>query len=140
MEMLSRQDAEDRVKIAGGKVMSSVSGNTTYLVLGSRLEDGRPVEETSKYRKYTELKNKGKKWPTLLTEAEFASMLPGDSKASPAMAPVTATSSTSAGSSQTASASTSQASAPAANASGTTRTSVKELSNWVDTHAPRDFG
>merc|ERR1719262_292152 len=90
---MQRADAEEKVKIAGGQVKTAVSGNTTYLVVGSRLEDGGPVEETSKYRKYLELKDnfekgKGKKCPKLLQEDELMAMLPG---ARPQQAAVTNT-------------------------------------------------
>merc|ERR1719215_1456596 len=83
---MSRVDAEEKVKAAGGKVGSGVSGNTSFLVVGSRLEDGRPVEETSKYRKYLELKEKGKKCPQLLTEEQLIAKFP----AAPAPAAVRA--------------------------------------------------
>ncbi|OLP88530.1 Replication factor C subunit 1 [Symbiodinium microadriaticum] len=76
MDAITRQDAEEKAKAAGAKVMSGVSGNVQYLVAGSRLDDGRPVEETSKYRKMMELKEKGKKHPELLTEAQFLALLP----------------------------------------------------------------
>ena len=52
MDSMTRADAEDKAKASGAKVMGSVSSNTNYLVLGSHLDDGRKVEETSKYRKY----------------------------------------------------------------------------------------
>mmetsp|Transcript_45214 Transcript_45214/g.105447 ORF Transcript_45214/g.105447 Transcript_45214/m.105447 type:complete len:798 (-) Transcript_45214:101-2494(-) len=76
MEAISRQEAEEKAKAAGAKVMSGVSGNVQYLVAGSRLDDGRPVEETSKYKKMLELKEKGKKHPELLTEEQFMALLP----------------------------------------------------------------
>lgn len=77
MEVMPRLDAEEKAKAAGAKVMGSVSGNTQYLVVGSRLDDGRAVEETSKYRKMMEMKEKGKKHPEALTEAQFVALLPG---------------------------------------------------------------
>lgn len=116
MEAFSRQDAEDKAKAAGAKVMGSVSGNTAYLVVGSRLDDGRPVEQTGKYRKYEELKAKGKKCPQLLTEQEFLKLLPG--AASPAPAPVVAQ-------------------LPPRQPSTAMATGVQQ---WVDSHAPRSFG
>ena len=39
----------------GGKVTTSVSGKTDYLICGNILEDGRQLEEGSKYRKCMEL-------------------------------------------------------------------------------------
>jgi replication factor C subunit 1 len=50
---VSREEAVDMVKILGGRVTTAVSGKTTYLVLGDILEDGRPVEEGSKYKRAT---------------------------------------------------------------------------------------
>lgn len=61
----TRQEVEDFVKVLGGKLTSAVSGRTSYLVAGSSLEDGRPIEEGSKYRN---AKSKGVK---ILGEEEF---------------------------------------------------------------------
>jgi len=52
---LSRDTATDIIKILGGKVTTSVSGKTDYLICGNILEDGRQLEEGSKYRKCMEL-------------------------------------------------------------------------------------
>ena len=52
---LSRDTAIDIIKILGGKVTTSVSGKTNYLICGNILEDGRPYMEGSKYRKCMEL-------------------------------------------------------------------------------------
>eukprot|EP00956_Cyclotella_meneghiniana_P010686 scaffold14944_cov20-Cyclotella_meneghiniana.AAC.1 len=54
-EELPRDVASDIIKMLGGRVTGSVSGKTDYLVCGSILEDGRAVEEGSKYRKCLEL-------------------------------------------------------------------------------------
>lgn len=54
-EELARDLASDLVLSLGGKVTSAVSGKTDYLVVGSILEDGREVEEGSKYRKALEI-------------------------------------------------------------------------------------
>jgi replication factor C subunit 1 len=51
MENLDRQEASEMIKTLGGRVTTNVSSKTTYLVLGSILEDGRPVEQGSKYRR-----------------------------------------------------------------------------------------
>ncbi|EJK63089.1 hypothetical protein THAOC_16273, partial [Thalassiosira oceanica] len=60
---LARDTASDLIKMLGGRVTSAVSSKTDYLVLGSVLEDGRGVEEGSKFRKTTELWNQWKsKW------------------------------------------------------------------------------
>lgn len=116
MEAMTRPDAEEKVKAAGGKVAGSVSGNTSFLVIGSRLEDGRAVEETSKYRKYLELKAKGKKCPELLTEDQLIAKLPGAVAKPPppqVSAPVP----------------------PKAAAEG----APQLQRNWVDSYAPRNF-
>mmetsp|Transcript_2489 Transcript_2489/g.5441 ORF Transcript_2489/g.5441 Transcript_2489/m.5441 type:complete len:895 (-) Transcript_2489:132-2816(-) len=144
-ESMSRQDAEDKAKAAGAKVMGSVSGNTTFLVVGSRLDDGRPVEETGKYKKYLELKeklgSKGKKHPGLLNEEQFLEKLPGSKQqSSPAtdslmgsthrdsevQLPVIGGSSQSSSSSQR---------ARAAN----TSVNTCKVGSWVDVHAPSTF-
>lgn len=75
LDGLTRDEALDKVKAAGAKVMSGLSGKTAFLVLGSHLDDGRPVEETSKYKKYLELRDKGKGCPRLLREADLLAML-----------------------------------------------------------------
>ena len=49
----------------GGFSKSAVSGKTDYLIIGSKLEDGREVTEGRKYRM---AKEKGTK---ILTEIEF---------------------------------------------------------------------
>eukprot|EP00927_Polykrikos_kofoidii_P029760 TRINITY_DN25672_c0_g1_i1.p1 TRINITY_DN25672_c0_g1~~TRINITY_DN25672_c0_g1_i1.p1 ORF type:complete len:935 (-),score=184.64 TRINITY_DN25672_c0_g1_i1:525-3281(-) len=129
MDAMTRVDAEDKAKSAGAKVMGSVSGTTRYLVVGSHLDDGRQVEETSKYKKYVELKkkveDKGKgKHPDLLTEAEFLALLGLGSDGKPLSS-----------SSQT------QSVPPPKDMTrrDDVRTSAKELASWVDLHAPRSF-
>mmetsp|Transcript_12150 Transcript_12150/g.33672 ORF Transcript_12150/g.33672 Transcript_12150/m.33672 type:complete len:1000 (-) Transcript_12150:3555-6554(-) len=55
----SREDVSDWIKILGGRVTTAVSSKTDYLLLmGDTLEDGRPTEEGSKYRKATESQSK----------------------------------------------------------------------------------
>ena len=53
MPILSRDEASEMIKILGGRVTTAVSSKTTYLVLGDVLEDGRPVEQGSKYVRAT---------------------------------------------------------------------------------------
>jgi replication factor C subunit 1 len=61
MDKVNRDDASDLIKILGGRVTSAVSGKTSYLVVGEKLEDGRDYTEGSKYRKAAgELKDKVK--------------------------------------------------------------------------------
>ncbi|KAF4746084.1 replication factor C subunit 1 [Perkinsus olseni] len=70
-----RDVAVTKAKLAGAKVTSAVSGRTTYLAVGSVLEDGRPIEEGAKFRKTQELKAAGKPGPSLLQESEFIEKL-----------------------------------------------------------------
>jgi replication factor C subunit 1 len=55
MQDLPRDDAIDYVKSYGGRVTTAVSSKTNYLVIGTILEDGRPIEEGSKFKKATEI-------------------------------------------------------------------------------------
>ena len=72
---IERDRAIDLAVVAGGKVTSAVSGKTSYLVVGSVLEDGRPIEQGSKYKKMKELQSQGKPGPSMLTEDQFLTML-----------------------------------------------------------------
>jgi replication factor C subunit 1 len=64
-ESCSREGIEDLILTHGGKVAGAVSGKTNYLVAGNLLEDGRPAQESSKY------KNAVEKKVQILTESEF---------------------------------------------------------------------
>ncbi|EER12026.1 replication factor C subunit, putative [Perkinsus marinus ATCC 50983] len=75
LERLERDLAVTKAKLAGAKVTTAVSGRTTYLVVGSVLEDGRPIEEGSKFKKTQELRAAGKPGPSLLQESEFIEKL-----------------------------------------------------------------
>lgn len=80
MDELSRPEAEEKVKQYGAKTTTTVSGKTSFLVAGSRLEGGGGsfaganmptcVEETSKYKKASEFRTQGKPIQ-ILTEPEF---------------------------------------------------------------------
>jgi replication factor C subunit 1 len=72
---IDREKAVDMAVAAGAKVTSAVSGKTSYLVVGSVLEDGRAIEEGSKYRKMKQLRSEGKAGPTMLNEEEFLNLL-----------------------------------------------------------------
>eukprot|EP00913_Durusdinium_trenchii_P000302 g276.t1 len=113
MDQMSRADAEEKAKAAGAKVLSAVSGNVQFLVVGTRLDDGRSVEETGKYRKMLELKEKGKKHPTVMTEGEFLERLPDAAAAAVPRLPIPST-----------------VTAPAG----------PSYQSWVDRWAPKSFG
>eukprot|EP00405_Crypthecodinium_cohnii_P045267 CAMPEP_0206579160 /NCGR_PEP_ID=MMETSP0325_2-20121206/32390_1 /ASSEMBLY_ACC=CAM_ASM_000347 /TAXON_ID=2866 /ORGANISM="Crypthecodinium cohnii, Strain Seligo" /LENGTH=922 /DNA_ID=CAMNT_0054084931 /DNA_START=50 /DNA_END=2818 /DNA_ORIENTATION=+ len=121
LDSMNRVDAEEKVKTYGGKVAGSVSGNTSFLVVGSHLEDGRAVEETSKYRKYLELKAKGKKFPGLLNEQELIAKFPAS--AAPAAPPVAISVNDL----------TANSKGPASEQDGPIRR------NWVDAYAPKSM-
>jgi len=53
LDSMSREDAKDKVMALGGKVTGGVSGRTNFLVVGSVLEDGRPVNESKKHKDAT---------------------------------------------------------------------------------------
>ena len=50
LDSLDRNGAEDFIKCHGGRVTGSVSGKTTYLLVGSVLEDGRAVDTSKKHK------------------------------------------------------------------------------------------
>ena len=69
-------EAERRVEAAGGKIGPSVGQRTSYLVLGWKMPDGRPAEESAKYQRFLQLRKLGKATAEVLTEADFLKMLP----------------------------------------------------------------
>lgn len=69
LDGVDRDTLEDIIKSEGGKVTSNVSGKTSYLIIGTKLEDGREVETSSKYRKAKEHKTK------IMNEAELDDFL-----------------------------------------------------------------
>eukprot|EP00918_Siedleckia_nematoides_P058410 GHVU01127505.1.p1 GENE.GHVU01127505.1~~GHVU01127505.1.p1 ORF type:complete len:250 (+),score=46.80 GHVU01127505.1:703-1452(+) len=75
-----RNEIEALARGSGFRVTSAISGQTTYLVAGSKLEDGREVRDGSKYRKATELVEKKKSNIRIIDEAEFLSLANADSK------------------------------------------------------------
>jgi len=81
---MDRDSAKALAEKAGARITSAVSGKTTYLVHGSVLEDGRPIEEGSKYKKMLDLGKKGN-GPKLLSEEEFIVMAGGDNVTTTAM-------------------------------------------------------
>jgi replication factor C subunit 1 len=59
----------------GGHVVSAVSGRTDFLVTGYILENNKPIEEGSKYKKALIQKSNGKPL-SIITEEEFFKMYP----------------------------------------------------------------
>ena len=55
-EMISRERLEAFLVQLGARVTSAVSGKTSYLIIGSKLEDGREVTTSTKYSKAKEKK------------------------------------------------------------------------------------
>jgi replication factor C subunit 1 len=68
-ESCSREGIEDLILTHGGKVAGAVSGKTNYLVAGNLLEDGRPAQESSKY------KNAVEKKVQILSETELLELI-----------------------------------------------------------------
>jgi BRCT domain type II-containing protein len=66
---LAREKLKDFIENHGGRCTGSVSGKTTHLVVGHKLEDGRDVIEGSKYKT---AKAKGIK---ILFEHEFEQLI-----------------------------------------------------------------
>jgi len=67
---MTREGIEDYIKENGGKISSTVTGKTSFLVIGDSLEDGRMVSEGSKHRVASE-----KNIP-ILSEEEFFKRFP----------------------------------------------------------------
>ena len=80
----TRDGAMALVRRHGGAARTGVSGRTTHLVVGAKLEDGRAVEEGSKYRRATTTNAETCK---VVTEAEFRALLPPASGATGAPPP-----------------------------------------------------
>ena len=51
---ITRDEVENTIKRFGGKCTGSISGKTDYLIAGFKLEDGREVSSSGKYRKAKE--------------------------------------------------------------------------------------
>mmetsp|Transcript_1767 Transcript_1767/g.2281 ORF Transcript_1767/g.2281 Transcript_1767/m.2281 type:complete len:196 (+) Transcript_1767:1174-1761(+) len=68
-ENITREKLEALIVQKGGRKTSAVSGKTSYLVAGKLLEDGREVNESSKYR------NAVSKKIEILTEEGFEKMV-----------------------------------------------------------------
>lgn len=68
-ENVTREELERFINTKGGRVTSAVSGVTNYLIAGTKLEDGRDVETSGKYRKASTLK------VPILGEVEFEQLV-----------------------------------------------------------------
>ena len=66
---ITRDRVEDFINSKGGSVKSAVSGKTSYLIVGSLMEDGREITQGGKYKK---AKDKG---IPILTELEFEAFI-----------------------------------------------------------------
>ena len=76
LSRLGREEAAQLIETKlGAKITSAVSGKTAYLVTGPSLEDGRPMEEGSKYRKVQEMITQGKEGPQIITEESLLALL-----------------------------------------------------------------
>ncbi len=58
LDSLKREEAEDLIKIGGGKCTGGVSSKTSFLLLGTALDDGRLPEEGSKYKQAVKMKTR----------------------------------------------------------------------------------
>jgi replication factor C subunit 1 len=68
-EGISREKLEEFITTHGGRCTGSVSGKTSYLIIGYKLEDNRDVTQGSKYRKAKDLGT------PILTESEFEKLI-----------------------------------------------------------------
>lgn len=68
-ENITREKLEEFINSHGARCTGSVSGKTSYLIVGYKLEDQRDVTEGSKYRKAKQLGT------PILTEADFEKLV-----------------------------------------------------------------
>ena len=66
---ISRPDLTKFIEEKGGTMVSGVSGVTSYLIAGHKLEDGREVNTSGKYKKAIEKKVR------ILTEEGFEKLI-----------------------------------------------------------------
>jgi replication factor C subunit 1 len=74
---MGREALEDLIVDNGGRVVSSVSGRTSFLVAGERLDDDRPAAESRKYRTAVD------KRVMIVSEAELLRMIEEHEQAMP---------------------------------------------------------
>lgn len=120
-ESMGREGIEEYIKERGGKISTTVTGKTNFLVIGHTLEDGRASSEGSKYRTAKEKK------VAIMTEEEFFSKYPPVPIQHPTSAPVSRAPTVSA--SSTSAASTQAPKRPNLNAG------INDL--WVDKYKPK---
>jgi replication factor C subunit 1 len=160
---MPRETAVACIKAHGGEYVSAMSGKVTRLLAGTKLEDGRPVEQSSKYQDFIKRCAEGKADLVKFTEGEFREFLANSlpkKKEEPVTSPAAAASAaaSSAGSSfvspsfatggagSAASFSSSSSSGAAANAAAAEASSSagaaavdSSSSLWVDRYKPRTF-
>ena len=71
LQLISRPQAELIIRENGGNVLKTVTGNTDFLVIGSQLQNGKPVTMGSAYKKAASLSRS----PIIVTEEEFLKMI-----------------------------------------------------------------
>ncbi|CAK9052977.1 unnamed protein product [Durusdinium trenchii] len=76
LDSIPQEEVLRRIETAGGKVGLAISQRTSYLVLGGKMPDGRPAEDSTKYQRFSDLRAKGKVQAEVLREADFLKMLP----------------------------------------------------------------
>ena len=137
MAVSGREDLEALIVAKGGRIMSSVSAKTDLLVKGDVLEDGRPVEESSKYRNAVQKKIR------ILSEEEFLSMLQEKLEKLPKTEPLKEKFSSSSSSFSSSSSSSSSSCSSSSLAATANKKVVKEEKYssesmlWVDKYKPK---
>eukprot|EP01138_Halocafeteria_seosinensis_P007906 gb/GECG01008077.1/.p1 GENE.gb/GECG01008077.1/~~gb/GECG01008077.1/.p1 ORF type:complete len:850 (+),score=148.19 gb/GECG01008077.1/:1-2550(+) len=128
---LERDEARDLILSYGGRVTTSVSKKTTYLIAGTTLETGQPVEESRKY------KDASSREIPIISEVKLLSMIrnSGNSRnsSSPKAVPPALPSSSSSKKKTS-----STASKPREYKRSKEETNSSAL--WVDFHAPQNLG
>mmetsp|Transcript_29051 Transcript_29051/g.67332 ORF Transcript_29051/g.67332 Transcript_29051/m.67332 type:complete len:777 (+) Transcript_29051:27-2357(+) len=76
LSSVPQAEVEKRIQEFGGKVGTAISQRTSILVLGGKLPDGRPAQESNKYQRFKELQAKGKVCAKILSEPDFLKLLP----------------------------------------------------------------
>ncbi len=69
MELIGREKLETFINTHGGRTTGSVSGKTTHVIHGVKLEDGREVTQGAKYRTALD------KGTPILSESQFEQLV-----------------------------------------------------------------